>query len=149
MSPLLLDLPRIGITSAIAAALGLGLAVVFLRHAQSTPDVGPTSATLDEAFSSLVGAAIGLALGGVLGALSVRRGSRVLSGLLVGLLAYVFVLAPVFVSTDGVSLDEDLSIGGFAFLALLALPLGASAFVGAAVGDFFARLRRGGGHAEA
>jgi|SRR5436190_21856073 len=148
VSPRILDLPRIGISSVIAAALGLGLAVAFLRHAQSAAHVGPTSATLDEAFSLLVGAALGLALGGALGALSVRRGSRVLSGVLVGMLAYVFVLAPVFVSTDDVSLDEDLNLGGLAFLALLALPLGASAFVGATVGNLVARLSRGGQRTE-
>jgi hypothetical protein len=140
----LLDLPRIGIASVVAAALALGLAVAFLRHAQSTADVGPTSATLDEAFSTLLGAILGLALGGVLGALSVRRGSRLVSGLLVGLLAYIFVLGPVFVSTDDVSLDEDLGFGGLAFLALVAVPLGASALIGATVGDLLARLRRGG-----
>jgi hypothetical protein len=130
----------------VAALLGVGLAVAFLRHAQSTPDVGPTSATLDDAFSLLFGAAVGLALGGAIGALSVRHGSRVLSGLVVGLVAYVFVLAPVFVSTDDVSVQEDLGPGGLAFLVFLAVPLGASALAGAAAGDFIARMlgrRRG------
>jgi peptidoglycan/LPS O-acetylase OafA/YrhL len=139
MSPARLDLPRIGIATVVAGTLGVGLAVAFLHHAQSTRDVGPTSATLDDAFSSLLGAVIGLAVGGVLGALSVRRGSRVLSGLMAGLFAYVFVLIPVFVSTDDVSLDEDLSLGGLIFLAFLAVPLGASAFAGATAGDSFAR----------
>src|SRR5215218_10275286 len=91
----------------IAGGLGLSLAVAFLRHAQSTPDVGPTSATLHDAFSTLLRAAIGIAFGGALAALSVRRGSRVLAGQLAGLFAYVFVLAPVFVSTDDVSLNEE------------------------------------------
>jgi hypothetical protein len=140
VSPERLDLPRIGIATAVAAGLGVGLAVAFLRYAQSTPDVGPTSATLEDAYSSLYGAAIGLALGGALGALSVRRGSRVLSGLLVGLLAYVVVLAPVFVSTDDVSLDEDLSLSGLVFLAFLAVPLAASALVGAIAGDAVAQI---------
>jgi hypothetical protein len=146
MSPARLDLPRIGLATVVAAGLGVGLALAFLRHTQSTRDVGPTSATLEEAFSSFLGAVVGLALGGVLGALSVRRGSRVLAGVLVGLLAYVLVLVPVFVSTDDVSLDEDLSLGGLAFLAFLAVPLGASAFVGATAGDSIAGIlsrRRG------
>jgi hypothetical protein len=112
-----LDLARVGIATVVAAGLGLGLAVAFLRHAQSTPDVGPTSATLDEAFSSLLGVGIGLALGSALCAVSVRRGSPALSGLIAGLLAFVVVLGPVFIYTDDVSLDEDLSPGGLGFLA--------------------------------
>jgi hypothetical protein len=139
----LLDLPRIGVAGVATAALGLGLAAAFLRHAQSTSDVGPTSATLEEAWSVFLGAALGLAVGGAVGALLVRRGSRVLSGLLAGLLAYVVVLAPVFVATDDVSLREDLGSGGVAFLALLAVPLGALAALGGIVGDLLARLGRG------
>jgi hypothetical protein len=139
-----LDLPRIGIATVVAAGLALSLAVVFLRHAQSTPDVGPTSATLEEAWSLLIGAALGLALGGAIAALSVRRGSPVISGLIVGLLAYVVVLVPVMVSTDDVSLEEDLGLGGLVFLAFLAVPLGGSALVGAIAGGLIARiLRRG------
>jgi uncharacterized membrane protein YfcA len=138
----LLDLPRIGVATVVTAAIGLGLPAAFLHHSRSTPHVGPTSATLDDAFSILFGAAVGLALGGVLGALLVRRGSRVLSGVLVGLLAYTFVLAPVLVATDDISLAEDLNASGLAFLALLAMPLGASAALGAIVGDLLTRLRR-------
>jgi hypothetical protein len=137
----LLDLPRIGVATVVTAALGLALAAALLDHSRSTPHVGPTSATLDDAFSILLGAALGLALGGLLAALLVRRGSRVLSGVLVGLLAYAFVLAPAAVATDDVSLSEDLSAGGLAFLALLAIPLGASAALGAIVGDLLTRLR--------
>ena len=69
-----LDLRRIALATALAAGLGVALAVVFLRHAQAMSHVGPTSATLDEAFSSFLGAGIGLALGSALGALSIRRG---------------------------------------------------------------------------
>jgi hypothetical protein len=137
-----LDLPRVGMATLAAAGLGLVLAVAFLRHAQSTPHVGPTSATLDEAFSMLLGAGIGLALGSALCALSVRRGSPVFSGLIAGLLAYVVVLVPVSLYTDDVSLDEDLSLGGIGFLAFLAVPLGAFALVGATAGASIARILR-------
>jgi hypothetical protein len=135
-----LDLARVGMATVVAAGLGLGLAVAFLRHAQSTAHVGPTSATLDEAFSSLLGAGIGLALGSALCAVSVRYGSPVLSGLIAGLLAYVVVLGPVFIYTDDVSLDEDLSLGGLGFLALLAIPLGSFALAGATAGGSIARI---------
>ena len=40
-----------------------------------------------------------------------------------------------------VSLDEDLNAGGLAFLTFLAVPLAASALVGATVGELIARWR--------
>jgi hypothetical protein len=138
-----LDVPRVGMASIVSAGLSLGLAVAFLRHAQSTPDVGPTSATLDDAFSMLIGAGIGLALGGALCALFVRRGSPALSGLIAGLLAYVVVLCPVSVSTDDISLSEDLNPGGLLFLAFLAIPLGGCAWVGGIAGEVVRTLHRG------
>jgi hypothetical protein len=129
----------------VAAGLGLALAVQFLRHTRSTrtPDVGPTAATLDDAFSTLIGAGIGLALGGALCALLVRRGPPALSGLIAGLLAYVVVLCPVSVSTDDISLSEDLDPGGLLFLAFLAIPFGACAWVGGIAGEVARTLHRG------
>jgi len=141
-----LDWPRVGMASVVAAGLGVGLATAFLRHARSTPDVGPTSATLDDAFSALIGAGLGLALGGAFCALLVRRGPPAISGLISGLVAYVVVLCPVFVATDDVSLDEDLQAGGLVFLALLAVPLGGCAWVGGIAGEVTRTLRRRRGH---
>jgi len=135
-----LDLPRIALATALAAGLGLGLAVAFLRHAQASSHVGPTSATLDEAFSAFLGACIGLALGSALGALSIRRGSPLAAGIVAGLAAYLLVLAPVLVITDDVALAEDLDPGGLVFLAVLLLAFGVFAFLGATVGAFIASL---------
>jgi hypothetical protein len=135
-----LDSSRVAIGTIVAAGLGLGLAAALLRHARATTHVGPTSATLDEAFSALLGAGIGLALGSALCALSIRHGSPLLSGLLAGLAAYVVVLAPLLVATDDVSLAEDLSPGGLGFLALLLLPFGAFALLGASVGALIASV---------
>jgi hypothetical protein len=135
-----LDPSRVAIATVVAAGLGVGLAAAFLRHAQGTAHVGPTSATLDEAFSSFLGAGIGLGLGSALCALSIRRGSPLLSGLIAGLVAYVVVLAPVLVCTDDVSLAEDLSPGGLGFLAFLLLPFGAFALLGASIGAFIASV---------
>jgi hypothetical protein len=134
------DLRRIALATALAAGLGVGLAVAFLRHAQATSHVGPTSATLDEAFSSFLGAGIGLALGSAFGALSIRRGSRLAAGVIAGLAAYALVLAPVFVITDDVALAEDLDPGGLAFLAFLLLAFGVFALLGATVGGFIGSL---------
>jgi ABC-type Co2+ transport system permease subunit len=111
-----------------------------VHHAQGTRHVGPTSATLDEAFSALFGASVGVAVGSALCALSVRRGSRLASGLLAGLAAYVVVLAPAFISTDDVKLGEDLSPGGLASFAFLLLPFAVFALLGASVGRFIASL---------
>jgi hypothetical protein len=135
-----LDLPRIALATTLAAGLGLGLAVAFLRHAQASSHVGPTSATLDEAFSSFLGAGIGLALGSALAALSARRGSPLAAGVIAGLAAYLLVLAPVFVITDDVALAEDLDPGGLVFLAVLLLGFGVFAFLGATAGAFIASL---------
>jgi len=133
-----LDLRRIALATAVAAGLGLGLGVAFLHHAQATSHAGPTSATLDEAFSSFLGAGIGLALGSALAALLIRRGSRLTAGVIAGLAAYALVLAPVFVITDDVALAEDLDPGGLVFLAFLLLAFGVFAVLGATVGGFIA-----------
>jgi hypothetical protein len=135
-----LDPSRVAMATIVAAGLGVGLAAAFLRHAQRTAHVGPTSATLDEAFSSFLGAGIGLALGSALCALSIRQGSPLLSGLLAGLAAYVLVLAPVLIYTDDVSLAEDLSPGGLGFLAFLLLPFAVFALLGASIGTFIASI---------
>ena len=127
----------------IGAVIGVGLAAAFLRHAQSTAHVGPTSATLDEAFSAFFGAGLGLTLGSALCALLIRRGSPLLSGLLAGVAAYVLALAPVLIYTDDVSLAEDLSPGGLGFLAFLLLPFGVFALLGAAVGELIASVLHG------
>src|SRR5205823_13301417 len=133
-----LDLRRIALATALAAGLGVALAVAFLRHAHAKSHVGPTSATLDEAFSSFLGAGIGLALGSAVGALSIRRGSRLAAGVIAGLAAYALVLAPVFVVTDDVALAEDLDPGGLLFLAFLLLAFGVFASLGATVGALIA-----------
>jgi hypothetical protein len=54
-----LDPSRVAIATAVAGGLGVGLAAAFLRHAQDTAHVGPTSATLDEAVSAFFGQASG------------------------------------------------------------------------------------------
>jgi hypothetical protein len=50
----------------LSGALGLGGAVLFGSWADTGSGVGPTAASLNEAFSNLLGAAIGLALGSAL-----------------------------------------------------------------------------------
>jgi hypothetical protein len=55
------DVRAVVVGTVVAAGLALGLATAFPALTRSdSPDVGPTAATLDEAFSTLYGAALGL-----------------------------------------------------------------------------------------
>src|SRR3954454_8996887 len=78
------DFPVLSVGCLVTAGLSVGLATALLEVSRTTtgPNVGPTAATLNDAFNALAGAALGLAAAsGVVGS-SVRRGPRVSSGLL-------------------------------------------------------------------
>jgi hypothetical protein len=132
-----LDLPRIGGATVVAAGLGVALLIVFLRHAQSTPDTGPTAAALDEGFSAWFGAGLGLALGSALCSLWVRRGPRPLSGVAAGVVAYGVGLAPILVVTR----PSDMSVGeAVGIAAFLLVPAAIFVALGATVGWFVATI---------
>ena len=127
------DLPVFAVGSFLAAALSVGLATAFLyvARADTGPDVGPTAATLEEASSTLLGAALGLFVGSGLTAAFARRGSRLAAGISGGLVAYAAVLVPVIVFTG----PSDVSAGeSFGFALLLGVPLGLSALIGSMAG---------------
>jgi len=127
------DLPVFAVGSFLAAALSVGLATTFLyvARADTGPDVGPTAATLEEASSTLLGAALGLFVGSGLTAAFARRGSRLAAGISGGLVAYAAVLVPVIVLTG----PSDVSAGeSFGFALLLGVPLGLSALIGSMAG---------------
>lgn len=117
-----------------AAALALGASVALFRHARTTTDVGPTSATLEEAYSAFLGAGLGLFLGSALAAILVRDGSRLLAGVLAGFLAYAFVLAPVLIFTGPSDVSHWESA---AFALFVVLPLGAFVITGALLGSVY------------
>jgi hypothetical protein len=127
------DLPVLAVGSLLTAALSVGLATAFLYFSRTNtgPDVGPTAATLNDAFSTLLGAALGLLTGSGLTAYFARRGSRVATGIFAGFLAYAAVLIPVVVLTgpSDVSTGESLS-----FALVLGVPLGLSLIVGSMIG---------------
>jgi hypothetical protein len=101
MKRLRLDWARLGLATAAGGALAVIIAIALLRHARSTPHVGPTSATLDEAFSELVGLGVGLFAGSALASILVRWGSPFVAGLTVGVVTYSLVAAPyMFVTSD-------------------------------------------------
>ena len=132
------DAPVLVIGGLATAALGVGLATAFLYVSRSSegPNVGPTAATLDEAFSTLFGAALGLAVGSGIAAGFTRRGSRLATGALAGFLAYVTVLVPIVVATrpSDVGFGESLETG-----LALALPLGLVVIVGSMAGAALGR----------
>jgi hypothetical protein len=66
-----LDMSRIAAGGLACGALALGTALL-LKASVSTEEVGPTAATLSDAFSLLCGAAIGLAAGSACVAVAAR-----------------------------------------------------------------------------
>lgn len=139
------DVRRLAVSTAVAAALSLGLAIGLLRHAESTPATGPTADTLEEAFSAFWGAALGLLVGSAFAAIWVRRGSRLLSGFLAGVAAYALAVAPVFVLTGADDVERIDSIITAAFLVVpFAVFVALGAAVGALIASFFRRRGRPG-----
>ena len=110
-----LDTPVIAAGGLASGALSLGTALV-LKASGSTEGVGPTAATLSDAFSLLFGAAIGLAAGSASGCLVARTGPRILGGLIAGLLGYALILAPTLIATapSDVSVPESISTAALA-----------------------------------
>jgi hypothetical protein len=127
------DLPILTAGSLTSAALGVGLAtaLLLLSRANTGPNVGPTAATLDDAFSTIFGAALGLFVGTGLTACFARRGSRVATGILAGLIAYAAVLVPIIVLTGPSDVSAAESLG---FALVLGVPLGLAAIVGSTIG---------------
>lgn len=130
------DWQRVAVSIAATAALAVGLAAAFLYHASTTPHVGPTAATLDDVFSAVFGVCLGLLIGSAAAALLVRRGSRLLAGVVVGFVAYWLAVVPYFFSwsSDDVSTSEDVD-----FVLLVFVPAALFSATGAAIGQ---RLRR-------
>jgi hypothetical protein len=89
-----LDGWRIAISTAVTAGLAVAMAAALLYRSSTTPHIGPTSAALSDAFFELAGACLGLAIGSFAAAMFVRRGSRLASGILVGVLAFFVGMVP-------------------------------------------------------
>jgi hypothetical protein len=127
------DLRVLVIGGLVAAALSVSCATGFLYLSRSStgPDVGPTAATLDDAFSTLFGAALGLLVGSGLTACFARRGPRMVTGIIAGSIAYGAVLVPVVVATG----PSDVSAGeSFGFALVLGVPLGLVVIIGSMIG---------------
>src|SRR3954463_4336998 len=116
-------------TGALSVACATGL--LYLSRSRTGSDVGPTAATLNDAFITLFGAAFGLLVGSGLTACYARRGSRMVTGIVAGFFAYAAVLIPVIVVTG----PSDVSAGeSFGFALVLGVPLGLAVITGSMIG---------------
>jgi hypothetical protein len=131
------DLPALVIGALGTAALSIGLAAALLRASQAGTgsDVGPTAATLGDAFSFIVGASLGMLDGCALAAFFCRRGSRIATGILVGVLGWLVGVVAAVIATR----PDDISVGdafnSALFLGvLLAVLVISGAIIGAGLG---------------
>jgi len=125
---------RIVIATAVTAALAVGLAEAFLYHSSRSPHVGPTSAALSDAFYWLAGCCLGLAIGSFATAMLVRRGSRLGSGVVVGVLAFLVGVVPYswLTAPSDVSTSDNLG-----WLVIVFIPAVMLVTFGAALGELF------------
>jgi len=93
------DLPALAIGVLTSSALAVGVALLLLMLSRSTESsgIGPTAASLDDGFATLVGAGLGLFAGAVATAAITRSGFRITNAILAGAIAYCGVLVPIMV----------------------------------------------------
>jgi hypothetical protein len=119
----------------------VSLATIALTATKSNEgtDIGPTAASVDEAFGTLLGAAAGLFIGTGLAAALARRGPRLVTGIVAGFVAYACVLVPILIITRPSDVDFGESLG----IALTGgVPLGLAVLLGASSGSAVGRLWR-------
>jgi hypothetical protein len=122
----------IGASTAAVLAVGLATALLVASRANQSPNVGPTAATLSDAFATVAGACLGLLLGAGLASFIARSGSRIVTGILAGFIAYAMVLTPIVLATG----PSDVSVGeSFGFALLLGVPLLLATLLGSLIGS--------------
>ena len=122
---------RIVISTVFTAGLAVAMAAAFLYHSSRTAQVGPTSAALSDGFSELAGMCLGLTIGSLATAAFVRRGSRIGSGVFVGVLAFFVGVVPYswLTSPSDVSTSDNLG-----WLVVIFIPAALLVIFGAAIG---------------
>jgi hypothetical protein len=125
----------------LTGALGLATALVLQSLLKTDSGVGPTAATLNDAFSLLLGAQIGLGVGTACVAFSAPSNRRILTAVVAGLVGYAIVLTPALIVTGPNDVSVAESIGTAAFAAILVAP---PILLGAAVGAAVAGRRNAG-----
>jgi hypothetical protein len=125
---------RIAISTAVTAGLSVAIAEALLYRSSNTPHAGPTSAALSDAFSWLAGACLGLAIGSFATAMFVRRGSRLGSGIVVGVLAFCVGVVPYSWLTAASDVTTSDNLG---WLVIVFIPAVLLMTLGAALGAAF------------
>jgi hypothetical protein len=135
-----IDAPRVGLLALATAALGVAVAAVFVHYPRAR-DVGATAATLEDAFTWMLGACLGLLIGSTATALFVRRGSCFFAGMLAGVVGFWVGVMPYVVLTA----PSDVSFwDAFAFAAIVFVPGFVFVAAGAGMGAGLRHLRSGG-----
>jgi hypothetical protein len=120
------DLLAVVIGTALAS---VGLAAALVRH-WDRADLGPTAASLNEAFGVFLGVALGLLAGSFVASIVARREPRIVAGCAAGLLSYgLLVLLDAVSGSGDVGLSEKLT-----FDLALVFPFGVFVAVGATLG---------------
>lgn len=134
----------IGALGTAALSIGLAAALLYASRANTSPETGPTAATLGDAFSAVAGASLGMLAGCALAAFFCRRGSRIATGILVGILAWLVGLVPAVIATrpDDMSVRDAFDSALFLGV-LLAVLVISGAIIGAGLGATRDRRRRG------
>jgi hypothetical protein len=128
------DGPRMVLSVPITAGLGVAGAAAFLSYYPRANDVGPTAATLGDAFAWILGACVGLLVGSAGTAFFVRGGSRFFSGLFAGVTGFCLGVVPYLLLTtpSDVSLSDALDFALIVFAPGIVFVVG-----GAAIGAAF------------
>ena len=132
------DGPRIVLSTLVTAGLGLAGAAAFLHYYPRAHDVGPTAATLGDAFAWILGACVGLFVGSGATAVVIRRGSRFFAGMLAGVAGFWVGVMPYIVLTA----PSDVSFSdSFGFAVIVFAPGVLFVAAGAATGEGLRRMR--------
>jgi len=128
------DLTRIAVFTVLTAAVAVGSAEALLYQSSHAAHVGPTSAALSDGTSAIAGACLGLGVGALAAAACVRSGSRVASGLIVGVIAFLVGVAPYSWLTSPSDVGTGDNVGWLVILFIPAIILVTfGAVIGAAV----------------
>ena len=129
-----LDGERIAFSTVLTAALAVGMAAAFVYNSSRGAHVGPTSAALSDGLSWVAGVCLGLTIGTFATAVLVRHGSRLGSGVVVGVLAFLVGVVPY----SWLTAPSDVSTGdNLGWLVIVFIPAVVLATLGAALGAFF------------
>ncbi len=117
----------------LGATLGSGAAVALayvLMVGLFNSSASPTGGALTDASHAVLGVSIGLGAAGFIGSAGARRGSRVSTGVLAGIVGHLAIVAPVFAFTTEDSSRLDSYLVALLFLVAFLVPIGLGTLLG-------------------